>query len=264
MPRDCRKSQSDIGNLRPSMSEPKVFFGREEVSASEKTARVHTVFDSVASRYDVMNDFMSFGTHRVLKRLVVETASLRQGNSVLDAAAGTGDIARLLTRAVGPSGSVTCFDINNSMLREGRDRSIDAGCMDIDFVLADAQQLPFQDAVFDAVTIGFGLRNVADQPRALTEFRRVLRSGGRLVVLDFSKPTNSVLGFAFGTFMRTWPLVGNLVVGTPRPYEYLVESIETHPSQSVLALMLRDNGFNEVRYDNLLGGIAALHWGTAA
>ena len=246
------------------MSEPKVFFGREEVPASEKTARVHTVFDSVASRYDVMNDFMSLGTHRLLKRMVVETAALRQGNAVLDAAGGTGDIARLLTQAVGREGSVTCFDINSSMLREGRDRSIDAGCMDIDFVLTDAQQLPFQDAQFDAVTIGFGLRNVADQPKALSEFQRVLRSGGRLVVLDFSKPTNSALGFAFGTFMRTWPVVGNLLVGTPRPYQYLVESIETHPSQGVLALMLRDSGFKDVRYDNLLGGIAALHWGTAA
>ena len=245
------------------MSEPKVFFGREEVPASEKTARVHTVFDSVASRYDAMNDFMSLGTHRVLKRVVVESAALRQGNAVLDAAGGTGDIARLLTQAVGPSGTVTCFDINNAMLREGRDRSIDAGCMDIEFVLADAQQLPFQDAQFDAVTIGFGLRNVADQPRAIAEFRRVLRPGGRLVVLDFSKPTNPVIRAAFGMFSRTWPLVGNIVVGTPRPYQYLVESIETHPTQEVLALMLRDCGFNDVRYDNLLGGIAALHWGTA-
>ena len=245
------------------MSEPKVFFGREEVPASEKTARVHTVFDSVASRYDAMNDFMSLGTHRVLKRVVVESAALRQGNAVLDAAGGTGDIARLLTQAVGPSGTVTCFDINSAMLREGRDRSIDAGCMDIEFVLADAQQLPFQDAQFDAVTIGFGLRNVADQPRAIAEFRRVLRPGGRLVVLDFSKPNNPVIRAAFGMFSRTWPLVGNIVVGTPRPYQYLVESIETHPTQEVLALMLRDCGFNDVRYDNLLGGIAALHWGTA-
>lgn len=244
------------------MSEPRVFFGREEVLASEKTARVHTVFDSVASRYDVMNDFMSLGSHRLLKRIVVETAALREGNTVLDAAGGTGDIARLLTQAVGPSGRVTCFDINNSMLREGRDRSIDAGCMDIDFVLADAQELPFQDAQFDAVTIGFGLRNVADQSRALSEFRRVLRPGGRLAVLDFSKPTNPAIRFAFGAFKWTWPLVGNLVVGTPRPYQYLVESIETHPSQGVLALMLRDCGFNDVRYDNLLGGIAALHRGT--
>ena len=245
------------------MSEKKVFFGREEVLASEKTARVHTVFDSVASRYDVMNDFMSLGTHRVLKRIVVETAALREGNAVLDAAGGTGDIARLLTRAVGPSGSVTCFDINNSMLREGRDQSIDAGGMDINFVLADAHQLPFHDSQFDAVTIGFGLRNVADQPRALSEFRRVLRPSGRLVVLDFSKPTTSALRFAFGAFKWTWPLVGQMVVGTSRPYQYLVESIETHPSQGILALMLQDCGFKDVRYDNLLGGIAALHWGTA-
>ncbi len=244
------------------MTEPKVFFGREEVSASEKTARVHTVFDSVASRYDVMNDFMSLGTHRVLKRMVVESAALRQGSAVLDAAGGTGDIARLVHQAVGPSGNVTCFDINNSMLQEGRNRSIDAGCMDIEFVLADAQQLPFQDTQFDAVTIGFGLRNVADQPCALAEFRRVLRPGGRLVVLDFSKPINPVVRLAFGAFKWTWPLVGNVVAGSSRPYEYLVESIETHPSQAVLALMLRDCGFNDVRYDNLLGGIAALHWGT--
>ena len=244
------------------MSEPKVFFGREEVLASEKTARVHAVFDSVASRYDIMNDFMSLGTHRLLKRMVVETAALRQGSEVLDAAGGTGDIARLVYQAVGPSGNVTCFDINGSMLQTGRDRSIDAGCMAINFVLADAQQLPFHDEQFDAVTIAFGLRNVADQPRALSEFRRVLRPGGRLVILDFSKPANPVLRFAFGAFKWTWPLVGDVVAGTARPYQYLVDSIETHPSQAVLALMLRDSGFNDVRYDNLLGGIAALHWGT--
>ncbi len=246
------------------MSEPKVFFGHEEVPASEKTARVKTVFDSVASRYDVMNDFMSLGTHRILKRMVVETAAIREGHAVLDAAGGTGDIARLLTRAVGPSGRVTCFDINELMLREGRDRAIDSGCNGIEFVLSDAQQLPFQDAQFDALTIGFGLRNVADQPRALGEFRRVLRPGGRLVVLDFSKPESSALRFAFGMFKWTWPLIGELVAGESRPYQYLVESIETHPSQAVLALMLRDSGFIDVRYDNLLGGIAALHWGTAS
>lgn len=245
------------------MSEPKVFFGREEVSPAEKTTRVSSVFDSVAARYDVMNDFMSFGAHRVFKRILVESAGLRPGHSVLDAACGTGDISRLLTRAVGHEGCVTSFDINDSMLRVGRDQAIDSGCETIHFTQADAHQLPFPTAAFNAVTIGFGLRNVADQPRALAEFRRVLRPGGRLVVLDFSKPANSLLRIAYGAFKETWPLVGQLVVGTAQPYRYLVDSIETHPTQGVLALMLRDSGFKEVRYDNLFGGIVALHRGTA-
>ena len=245
------------------MRESKVFFGREEVSPEEKTARVKTVFDNVAERYDMMNDFMSFGTHRILKRLVVETAAIRTGHRVLDAAGGTGDIARLLTRAVGTDGEVICFDINDAMLCEGRNRAIDAGCGEIRFVQANAEQLPFKSGYFNAITIGFGLRNVADQIRALTEFKRVLRPGGRLVVLDFSKPTNLAIDFAYGMFKRSWPLIGQLVVGASQPYQYLVDSIETHPSQEVLSLMMQDSGFSAVRYDNLLGGIAALHWGTA-
>ena len=245
------------------MSEPRVFFGREEVPVEEKTARVKSVFDSVHARYDVMNDFMSLGSHRILKRILVETAALRRGHRVLDAAGGTADIARLAQRVVGSSGEVICCDINDGMLREGRNRSIDAGSMDIKFILADAQELPFCDDYFDSVTIGFGLRNIADQIRALGEFRRVLKPGGRLVVLDFAKPTNTPLSMAYGLFKRTWPLVGQLVAGGSQPYQYLVDSIETHPSQGVLALMLQDSGFSDVRYDNLIGGIAAIHWGTA-
>ncbi len=245
------------------MTDPHVFFGREEVPAAEKTARVKGVFDSVASRYDVMNDVMSFGMHRLLKRILVETAALRPGYAVLDAAGGTGDIARLLMRAVGPTGNVTCFDINDTMLSRGRDQAINAGCGGIRFVLADAQQLPFKSDCFDAVTIGFGLRNISDQSRALAEFKRVLRPEGRLVVLEFSKPTNSAIRASFNVFKQTWPLIGQVVVGSAAPYKYLVDSIATHASQEVLALMLQDNGFKEVRYDNLLSGIVALHWGTA-
>ena len=245
------------------MSEPDVFFGREKVAAHEKTARVNAIFDTVASRYDIMNDFMSFGTHRLLKRLVVESAAIRPGHHVLDAAGGTGDIAQLLSRAVGQDGHVTCFDLSEGMLQVGRDRAIDAGYGSIRFAQADAQQLPFQSDVFDAVTIGFGLRNIADQHKALNEFRRVLRHDARLVILDFSQPTNNALGAAYGLFKQTWPLVGQLIVGAAQPYRYLVDSIETHPAQSVLALMLQDCGFKNVHYDNLLGGIAALHWGTA-
>ena len=245
------------------MSEPKVFFGHEEVSKLEKTARVKTVFDSVASRYDMMNDFMSLGSHRLLKRVMIESAALRPGHTVLDVAGGTGDIAQQLFRAVGPSGTVICTDINSQMLQEGRNRAIDSGKLEIKFVLADAQQLPFSTDHFDAITIGFGLRNVADQLQALAEFKRVTRSGGRVVVLDFSKPTNAALDLAFGVFKKTWPIVGNAVVGTPLPYQYLVDSIDTHPSQQALVLMLRDSGFRDVGYDNLFGGVAAIHWGTA-
>lgn len=246
-----------------SATEQKVFFGHEPVTASEKTQRVKSVFDSVASRYDVMNDYMSLGSHRLLKRILVESCALRQGSRVLDVAGGTADIAMLLRKAVGETGSVACLDINQAMLCEGRNRAIDAGCMDIQFIQADAQQLPFNDDQFDALTIGFGLRNVADQPKALAEFKRVLQPGRRLAILEFAKPTNTLLRTAFQAFKMSWPVMGQLVVGTPGPYQYLVDSIETHPSQNVLALMLKDCGFNEVRYDNLLGGIVALHLGSA-
>lgn len=245
------------------MSDPKVYFGHDEVPAEEKTARVKTVFDTVANRYDLMNDIMSFGLHRVLKRIVVETTALRIGQRVLDVAGGTGDISRLLRRTVGTSGLVVNLDINVSMLSEGRNRDIDAGFLDIHHVVADGETLPFPDHYFHAITIGFGLRNIANRERALGEFQRVLQPGGRLVILDFSKPTNRALGMSFELFKRTWPLVGHFIAGSAQPYQYLVESIDTHPNQAVLSLMLTDNGFTEVHCDNLLGGIVALHWGTA-
>lgn len=246
-----------------SDAEPRVFFGRESVSATEKTRRVQGVFDSVAARYDVMNDYMSLGSHRLLKRVLVESCALRRGSRVLDVAGGTADIAMLIRKAIGSTGSVTCLDINQAMLNEGRNRAIDSGCMEIRFVQADAQRLPFKADQFDALTIGFGLRNVADQPKALAEFRRVLRPGQRLAILEFAKPANTLLRTAFHAFKMSWPVMGQLVVGTPGPYQYLVDSIETHPSQDVLALMMKDSGFKGVRYDNLLGGIVALHLGSA-
>ena len=245
------------------MSEPRVYFGHKEVSAEEKRAGVKTVFDSVANRYDVMNDVMSLGTHRILKRILVETTALRGGQSVLDIASGTGDVGRLLKRAVGNQGLVASLDINESMLREGRNRSIDAGDLAIRHVVADAEILPFEDGYFHAVTIAFGLRNVSNKEQAISEFHRVLKPGGRLVVLDFAKPSNSVLAMGFDAFKRTWPIAGHFIAGSAQPYQYLVDSIDTHPNQKVISLMLSDNGFTDVRCDNLLGGIAALHWGTA-
>ena len=245
------------------MSESRVFFGREEVSPDEKDKRVQEVFKSVVPRYDVMNDFMSLGTHRVLKRVLVETTALRPGTCALDVASGTGDITRLLRGAVGTTGKVISVDVNESMLREGRNRSIDAGGLAIQHVVANAERLPFASDSFDAVTIGFGIRNVARKERALAEFKRVLKPDKRLTILDFAKPSTEFVQVAFGAFKRTWPLVGQLVVGSAQPYRYLVDSIATHPGQEVLALMMRDTGFRDVQYDNLLGGIAALHWGTA-
>ena len=210
-----------------------------------------------------MNDFMSLGSHRILKRMLVETTGLRDGQRVLDAAAGTGDIGRMLKGAVGSKGLVVSLDINESMLREGRNRSIDSGFLDIQHVIADAEALPFQRGFFNAVTIGFGIRNVTDKEQAIAEFHRVLNPGGRLAILEFSTPAMPSLALGFDLFKRSWPMVGQLVAGSAAPYQYLVDSIDSHPNQDSLALMLGDNGFTDVRYDNLFGGIAAIHWGTA-
>ena len=239
----------------------KVDFGFETVSAREKTARVRDVFDTVATRYDVMNDLMSLGLHRIFKRIAVETTGLRKGASVLDLAGGTGDLALLLARAVGPSGRVVLADINAAMLEVGRDRLLDAGFAGVECVVANGEALPFADAIFDAVTIGFGLRNFTDKDAALGEIHRVLKPAGTLVVLEFSKPRNRLLGDLYRVFQRTWPLAGRFVVGDAAPYRYLIESIEMHPDQDALELMMSDAGFREIRYENLAGGVAAIHRG---
>ena len=243
------------------MTERDVDFGFETVSPSEKTQRVHGVFEAVADRYDTMNDLMSLGLHRVFKRVAIEMTSLRRGGKALDLAGGTGDIARLLADVVGPDGDVVLADINDAMLRVGRDRLIDAGYVNVRHALANGECLPFADDSFNAVTIGFGLRNMTDKDAALRETHRVLRPAGVLIVLEFSRPPQKLLRDAFGLFQRTWPLAGRFVVGDPAPYRYLVESIEMHPDQDALELMIADAGFNDTRYENLMGGVVAIHRG---
>lgn len=244
------------------MTERKVDFGRELVSPSEKRVRVHGVFDRVAERYDLMNDLMSWGSHRVLKRIAVESSGLRRGQHALDVAGGTGDMARLISRVVGSRGSVTVVDMNEQMVKVGRTRALDSpGGYRIIQVVGDAEQLPFQSNHFNAVTIAFGLRNITDKEQALREMRRVLKPNGRLIILEFSRPQSSLLSSMASMYQHSWSMLGQLVVGDSRPYQYLAESIEKHPSQGTLALMLEDCGLRNVNYDNLLGGIVAMHRG---
>lgn len=249
-----------------------VDFGAERVVPTEKTRRVRGVFDAVAHRYDAMNDLMSLGSHRLLKRVAVEMARLRPGLSVLDLAAGSGDVALLAARQVGgnsPSsarkpGRVVLADINRAMLAAGRDRVLDAGCPALEFAQADAAALPFAENTFHAVLVAFGVRNFTDKAAALGEMRRVLRPGGVAVVLEFAKVANPLLAGAFDAFKATWPLLGRVVAGEAAPYRYLVESIREHPPQSAFDQMLEAAGFDEVEHHDLLGGVAAVHRGSKA
>ena len=238
-------------------------FGFEEVPKDEKARRVRAVFDSVASRYDLMNDLMSGGAHRLWKRFALSLTGLRPGARVLDVAGGTGDLAVGLARQVGRSGIVMLTDINAAMLGAGRDRLIDAGLVgNVQCAQADAERLPFADQTFDCVTIGFGLRNVTDKPRALREMRRVLKVGGQLLVLEFSKPASTTLQSLYDAYsFRVLPLLGRIVAGDEESYRYLAESIRRHPDQETLLAMMREAGLEDCRYHNLMGGIVAVHRG---
>ncbi|MBM5810606.1 MAG: bifunctional demethylmenaquinone methyltransferase/2-methoxy-6-polyprenyl-1,4-benzoquinol methylase UbiE [Gammaproteobacteria bacterium] len=242
-----------------------VDFGYQQVSPAEKTARVRGVFDSVAGRYDLMNDLMSGGLHRLWKRFALTQTGLRPGQRALDVAAGTGDLSALLARQVGPAGLVVVSDINREMLARGRDRLIDRGFTgNVTFVQANAECLPFADASFDCVTIGFGLRNVTDKDAALRSMRRVLRPGGRLLVLEFSRPQAPGLEPLYDVYsFRLLPRLGALVAGDAPSYRYLAESIRRHPDQPALAAMMQAAGFEDCRWHNLAGGIVALHRGFA-
>ncbi|MDN3523997.1 bifunctional demethylmenaquinone methyltransferase/2-methoxy-6-polyprenyl-1,4-benzoquinol methylase UbiE [Halomonas sabkhae] len=238
-------------------------FGYQEVPVTEKASRVADVFDSVASRYDVMNDLMSFGIHRVWKRLTIERAAVRPGHSVLDIAGGTGDLTFRFSRLVGPRGRVVLADINESMLRVGRDKLLDRGVGgNVEYVQANAETLPFPDNSFDCITIAFGLRNVTDQNAALRSMTRVLKPGGRLLVLEFSKPRSAVLNRAYDEYsFRLLPRMGEFVAGDADSYRYLAESIRMHPDQQTLKGMMENAGLERVEYTNLTGGIVALHRG---
>ncbi len=244
------------------MTDDRTHFGFEQVPRGEKARRVRGVFDSVAGRYDLMNDLMSGGLHRLWKRYTVEQAAVRRGQRVLDLAGGTGDLALRFLRQVGASGQVVLADINASMLREGRRRLVDAGVAgNLAIAQVDAEQLPFADLSFDCITIAFGLRNVTDKMRALESMWRVLKPGGRLLILEFSQPADA-LKPAYDLYsFRVLPLLGKLVAKDDASYRYLAESIRMHPDQEALVRMMQDAGFERCRYRNLAGGIVALHSG---
>jgi demethylmenaquinone methyltransferase/2-methoxy-6-polyprenyl-1,4-benzoquinol methylase len=238
-------------------------FGFKDVPVQDKTALVRGVFDSVASRYDLMNDLMSAGTHRLWKREFVATSGVGPGQQVLDLAGGTGDIAALLSARVGRKGRVVLSDINAAMLTVGRRRLEDRGIAgNIEYALANAESLPFASRQFDAVTIAFGLRNVTDKAAALKEMFRVLKPGGQVHILEFSTVRAAPLKQLYdGYSFKLLPLMGKLVAGDSDSYQYLAESIRKHPGQAELAGMLEDAGFEQVHYRNLLSGVVAMHRG---
>ena len=239
-------------------------FGYQEVETKDKAGLVGQVFDSVATRYDVMNDLMSAGIHRVWKRFTIELSGVRRGHRVLDIAGGTGDLAAKFAPMVGDQGEVVLADINSSMLSVGRDRLIDRGVPgNLYYVQADAQYLPFPDDHFDCITIAFGLRNVTDKDLALRSMLRVLKPGGRLLVLEFSKPENPLLERAYDAYsFGLLPMMGRLVAGDSDSYQYLAESIRMHPDQDTLREMMENAGFASCDYHNMTGGIVAVHRGT--
>ncbi len=238
-------------------------FGNRVVEEADKAALVGEVFSSVASRYDLMNDLMSGGVHRLWKRFAVSQSGLRSGDSVLDVAAGSGDLSRHFAGIVGRAGRVVLTDINGDMLALGKAKMMDAGYAgNIEYLLADAENLPFDDNGFDCVSIGFGLRNVTRKEKALASMCRVLKPGGRGLVLEFSKPVLPMLGKAYDCYsFQGIPRIGRLVADDEESYRYLVESIRNHPDQETLRTMMQDAGFDEVRYHNLSAGIVALHVG---
>lgn len=238
-------------------------FGYERVKTAEKAGRVREVFDSVAAQYDLMNDLMSGGLHRLWKRFTIELSAVRSGQTVLDIAGGTGDLAAKFSKLVGADGKVILADINAAMLSVGRDRLIDKGALNnIDVVQADAQFLPFEDNSIDCITIAFGLRNVTDKARALRSMHRVLKPGGRLLVLEFSKPTSPLLSKVYDVYsFSALPAMGKLITDDADSYRYLAESIRKHPDQESLLEMVEDAGFVDCRYHNMNGGIVAVHRG---
>ncbi len=241
-------------------------FGYKTVNKAEKQARVADVFTSVAKKYDIMNDLMSFGIHRLWKRYAISLSGVRSGQHVLDIAGGTGDLAKVFSREVGRNGHVVLSDINAAMLEVGRERLINAGCNNVDFVLANAETLaPFDDESFDLVTISFGLRNVTDKDAALKAMYRVLKPGGRLLILEFSKPVFEPLSKAYDLYSFTaLPMMGKIIANDSESYQYLAESIRMHPDQQTLKQMMQQAGFENCDYHNLTAGIVAVHRGFKA
>lgn len=238
----------------------KTHFGFQDVSWEQKQKKVNAVFDSVASRYDIMNDLMSLGLHRLWKYFTLGVSHVRPGHCVLDLAGGSGDLTRLLAKQVSPGGKVILADINENMLRCGRDRLIDEGILDaVDYTIANAECLPFEDNTFDCVTIGFGLRNVRDKDAALRSMLRVLKPGGRMMILEFSKPKAFLDPFYKFYLFAVLPFLGKVIARDEESYRYLAESIRVHPDAETLKKMVHQAGFQDCYYHSLTGGIVALH-----
>ena len=238
-------------------------FGFQRVKSEDKAARVADVFDSVAGRYDLMNDLMSFGVHRLWKRFTVEISAVRDGQRVLDLAGGTGDLVAHFANRVGESGQVVLADINDSMLAVGRERLLNRGVVaNVQYAQMDAEHLPFPDNCFDCVAIAFGLRNVTHKDQALADMWRVIRPGGKALVLEFSQVTIPALRPLYDLYsFKALPLMGKLVAGDAESYRYLAESIRMHPDQNTLKAMMEAAGFERCDYFNLTAGVAALHRG---
>ena len=237
-------------------------FGYKEVPTKDKEKLVKGVFDSVASNYDLMNDVMSFGIHRLWKQYAIDIANVKKGDAILDLASGTGDLIKLYHKKIGNSGRIVSSDINEAMLDEGKRNLINSGVLGIEFVHANAEKLPFEDNSFDLVSIAFGLRNVTDKDKALSEMCRVLKPGGILIVLEFSKTTNPVLEKIYDAYsFNLIPKFGSWFAGDEDSYQYLAESIRKHPDQETLKQMIIDAGFDMCEYQNLTGGVVAIHKG---
>ena len=240
-------------------------FGFRQVDSQEKSKMVGNVFDAVSENYDLMNDLMSFGIHRLWKKVAIESSSLRADFKVLDLAGGTGDMVKLMKEKVKEEGLIVLSDINRKMLEEGRDRLIDEGIEGINLAQIDAQYLPFRNETFDLVTIAFGLRNVTNKEKALKSILGSLKKGGKLIVLEFSKPTNETFREIYDIFsFEVIPKIGEVIANTEESYRYLAESIRMHPTQNELKELMERSGFVECNYDNLTNGIVAIHSGIKA
>ncbi len=246
-----------------NQEKPTTHFGYQEIPVQEKVYRVAEVFHSVANKYDLMNDVMSLGMHRLWKRFTIEQSGVRTGQAVLDIAGGTGDLAKEFARKVGKTGRVVLADINEKMLARGRERLMDSGIVgNVEYVQADAENLPFADNTFDCITIAFGLRNVTNKEAALQSMFRVLKPGGKTIVLEFSKPRLPLLNKIYDEYsFKIIPKLGEWICNDRESYQYLVESIRMHPDQETLKSMMLKAGFEDVEYYNLTGGIVALHKG---